>query len=290
MQPSLAAASILVAFALSTAACGDARARDEWARRYPASPGARLELVNVNGAIAAEATDGAEIELVARREASAGSESAARERLAELEMRETASESSVRVEVVHPTSIGRGNVEVSWTLRVPAGVDVDLRNENGHVSVRGLSGALKIRTTNGAIQGVALATQTVSAKTVNGGVELAFAQPLTGAGRVVVESVNGAVEVALPAASRVSLRASVLNGSVRAEGLELARKGTASRTRLEGTLGGGGTPLRLETTNGSALIRNASAARAPQKAEPAPSAAPAVPQHPERVADGGVSV
>jgi len=264
------------------------RAEDEWARGYPAAGGARLELVNVNGSISAEAAEGASLELVAKREASARSDEAAQELLAKLEMRESARDGVVRVEVVHPELPRSANIEVRWTVRVPAGVSVDLHNENGRISLAGLSGEVRAHTVNGAVSGKALASTLVEAKTVNGQVELELAKPLTGTGSVALAAVNGGVELRLPGDSKASLSASVTNGSVRAEGFELAKSGASSRTRLEGTLGGGGTPVTLETTNGSARITNATAPSEPENAEPTPSALPAA--DPERIADGAVSV
>ncbi|HEU4429141.1 MAG TPA: DUF4097 family beta strand repeat-containing protein [Myxococcota bacterium] len=265
------------------------RAEDVWTRRVPPGPGARLELVNVNGAISAEAADGETLELTAKRTVRARNDEAARELLAKLEMRESARDGVVRIEVVHPSPLRSANIEVRWSVRVPAGVAVDLRNESGRIALSGLTGEVRARSVNGAILGEALATQIVSATTTNGRVALALAQPLTGAGRIAAEAVNGSVEVALPADSKASLRASVTNGAVHAAGLDVTHSRARSRTRLEGTLGGGGTPVTLETTNGSARIRNATApATSPKGDEPAPTAAP--PVDPARIANGAVDV
>ena len=290
----LTAALLLLVFAAVACNAGPgsssrARASDEWTRSHPAAAGARVEIVNRNGAIRAEATDGPDVELVAKRTASARDDEAARDLLAKLEMRETVSEGAVRVEVVHPSTPHSGNIEVEWTVRVPHGVSVDLRSENGSISLARLGAAVRARTANGAVTGTALASNRIDAKAVNGRVALELATPLTGAGSIVLSTVNGAVELRLPSESRATLSASVTNGSARAEGLDLAPTGARSRTRIEGTLGGGGTPVTLQTTNGSARIANATPASTPPSEPPAPSATPPA-QDRARIADGAVSV
>jgi hypothetical protein len=98
--------------------------------------------------------------------------------------------------------------------------------------------------------------------------------------------VNGAVELRLPSESRATLSARATNGVVRADGLALATTGMRSRTRLEATLGGGGTPVTLETTNGSARIGIATAKPA---TPPESGVETAPPIDRARVANGAVS-
>ena len=87
--------------ALSLAACdiavqGDgglhfdvgAQAKDEWTRSYKVAPGARVEIINVNGKITADASDGDTIEIKAERTAKATTDEAARDLLSKIEMRE----------------------------------------------------------------------------------------------------------------------------------------------------------------------------------------------------------
>jgi hypothetical protein len=255
----------------SATARADAEARDRWTRSYPAAPGLQLELVNTNGAIRAEASDGASLELVAERSANAATDAKARALLADTEMREDVDGQRVRVEVISPATLGGADIEVSWTVRVPKGVSVDLETANGRIALAGLSDGVRAETVNGAIVGVALTTGRVSAETVNGAIELELATPPADDGRIALESVNGAVSLALPAESRASVSAEVVNGAIDAHELVLEMTDESSRTELVGTLNGGGARVTLETVNGAARITRS---RAAEGSAPAPAREP----------------
>ena len=64
------------------------KAQDEWTRSYQVAPGGRLEIINVNGRIAAEPSDGKSVEIKAERSVKALSDESARELLGKIEMRE----------------------------------------------------------------------------------------------------------------------------------------------------------------------------------------------------------
>ena len=113
----------------------------------------RFELINVNGKITAESTDGAEVVVEGRRTAKARSDEAAKDLLAKLEIREEVGESTVRVESRPPRLSGFSGHEIEWTIKVPKGVIVDLRTINGGVRLNGLSGEIHAKTTNGGVQG-----------------------------------------------------------------------------------------------------------------------------------------
>ena len=74
------------------------KATDTWSRTYKVADKGRFELINVNGRITAEATDGNEIVVEGARTAKARSDDAAKELLAQLEIKEEVSDSTVRVE------------------------------------------------------------------------------------------------------------------------------------------------------------------------------------------------
>jgi hypothetical protein len=262
------AAGLVLAVSSLTAACDvrvgeggglpvgvfSGRAQDTWTRSYPVSEGGRFELINVNGRITAEATAGSAVEVVGERTAKATSDSAAQELLGKVEMREETGATQVRLEVRTPRNFGMGGVEVIWTVKVPKGVTVDLRNTNGKVHLSGLAGEVHARTVNGGVEGRNLAVQTLEASTVNGGVDVEIAHALNGAGKVDLESVNGGVSLALPGESKASVIARVTNGGIRTGTLEFQTSGEQSRRRFEGTLNGGGTSVTVETTNGGVRL------------------------------------
>lgn len=232
------------------------KAADSWSRSYPVTSGARLEIININGRITAEASDGSAIELVAARSAKAVSDEAAKELLDKLEMREEASDSRVRIEVRAPRTNGAGGHEITWTIKVPRGVSVDLRTVNGGVRMARLDSDVRARSTNGGIVGEALAASSVDAAVTNGGVQIELAKAVS-AGTFDLEAVNGGVSISLPPDSKVDVEGRTVNGGISSSGLELEMVGEQSKRRLTGRLNGGGARVSLETVNGGLKVGRA---------------------------------
>ena len=232
-----------------------AQAKDEWTRTYQISPGGRFELINVNGRINAEASDGTAIEVKAERTAKATTEEAAKELLNRIEMREEVGADRVRVEVRAPRS-GPSGHDFTWTVRIPRGVSVDLRTVNGGVNMTNLEGEIVARTTNGAIKGYGLAATSVDASTTNGGVEIELAKAVT-SGTYELDAVNGGVAIMLPPDSKADISGRCVNGGISTTDLELQLNGEQSRRRLNATLNGGGARITLDTVNGGVRIGRA---------------------------------
>ena len=235
------------------------KAQDEWTRSYSVAPGGRLELINVNGRITAEASDGNQIELRAERSAKATSDEAAKDLLARIEMREEVGADRVRVEVRPPRLSGPSGHEFKWTVRVPRGVAVDLRTVNGGVRLSGLDGEVRARSTNGGINGSALRATAVDAAVTNGGVEIELLKAVD-AGSFELEAVNGGVSITLPEDSRADISGRCVNGGVSTSGLSLDTVGEQSRRRLEARLNGGGARISLQTVNGGVSVGRATTA------------------------------
>ena len=234
------------------------RAQDTWSRSYTVPAGGRVEVVNVNGAITAESTDGATVEITAERTAKGVSDDAAKELLDKVEMREEAGSDRVRVETRPPSGRGLGSISVTYRVKVPRGVHVDVRTVNGGVRLAGLDGEVSASSTNGGIKGEVGAATRLDARTVNGGVELRLSQPLPDGSRVTLESVNGGVRLAVPEALKADVVARCVNGRVDVSDVGLTVSGEATRRRVEGQLnGGGGARLDLGTTNGGVRLTKA---------------------------------
>lgn len=234
------------------------QATDQWKRTYSLSPQGRLEIININGKITAEVSDGDQVEVSAERTAKAASDDSAKELLGRIEMREEVGADRVRVEVRAPRLSGPSGHDIKWTLKVPRGVAVDLRTINGGVHMTGLEGDVRARSTNGGITGVALAATGVDAAVTNGGIEIALAKPVS-SGTFELDSVNGGVQLDLPPDSRATIAGRCVNGGISASGLDL-QIGEQSRRKLDATLNGGGARVSLETVNGGVRIGRSSSA------------------------------
>lgn len=231
-----------------------AQAKDEWTRSYKLAAGSRLEIINVNGKITAEAASGNSVEIRAERTAKAQSDEAARDLLSKIEMREEAGDGRVRIEVRPPRMRGSGH-EIKWTIKVPKGVAVDLRTTNGGVVMVGLEGDVRARATNGGIKGNGIVSSNVDASVTNGGVEIELVNAPT-SGSIELESVNGGVALRLPSDSKVDVTARCVNGGITVD-LPLEIVGEQTRRKVEGRLNGGGARVNLETVNGGVRISRA---------------------------------
>ena len=266
----------ILAVGLATSACdiqagngkfdidiASGKATETWSRTYKLADKGRFELINVNGKITAEATDGNELIVEGHKTAKARSDEAAKELLAKLEIREEAGESTVRVESRPPRLSGFSGHEIEWTIKVPKGVILDLRTTNGGVRLNNLTNEVHAKSTNGGVRGVNIDPTTVEASTVNGGIELELTTPLETSDSIDMEAVNGGVTLQLLPESKASIEARCVNGGVKVEeGLQIKRDDEGQgpgheferRRRLNGTMNGGGAHVRMSTTNGGVRL------------------------------------
>jgi DUF4097 and DUF4098 domain-containing protein YvlB len=84
---------------------------------------------------------------------------------------------------------------VGFDVTVPAGLDVDVRTDNGPIFVDGVAGRVDLETDNGAIEATTLEADDVAARTDNGRILLQFDAAPTS---VEATSDNGAIAIRFP--------------------------------------------------------------------------------------------
>ena len=233
----------------------------EWSGRV--APGKSIEIKGVNGGIFVEAGTGSEVEVVARK-------SARRSDPDEVTIEVVEHADGVTLCAVYPTPRGskqntcgpgeRGHmntknndVEVEFTVRVPAGVRFIGRTVNGSIEARGLEDDVEAYTVNGSIE---LVTRGVArARTVNGSIDAAMGTAATD--ELEFETVNGGITLTVPAGSGAQVRASTVNGDISTD-FPLTVRGKFNRRSITGTIGRGGPPLNMTTVNGNIRLRSAS--------------------------------
>ena len=239
------------------------KATETWSRSYKVADKGRFELINVNGRITVEGTDGTEVVVEGHKSAKARSDEGARELLAKLEIREEVGDTTVRVESRPPRLSGFSSHEIEWTVKAPKGVVLDLRTTNGGVRLSELANEVHAKTTNGGVRGERLGSSVVEASAVNGGIELELTKPLDENGSIDMETVNGGVTLALSPDSKATIEARCVNGGVTVDEVTVKRddQGNANeferRRRLNATMNGGGAKVRMSTTNGGVRLSQA---------------------------------
>jgi hypothetical protein len=256
----LAAAAALV---LVTTGCIDGGFghgfRESVDRSRPLAATGELSLENVNGSVRVATWSDPRVRIEAVK--AAGSESALRR----LEVLVEGEGDRVEVRTRMPRGHWLGSAgKVDYTITVPRGARVSLRNVNGRIEVADVAGGVRAKNVNGTIEADHVAGE-VEAETVNGTVAVSMAA-VAPASRNRIAATNGTVRLTLPADAAADLEASTVNGVVHCE-FDLAQ-GTVSRRKVEGRIGPGGARFELRTVNGTANVErglSARAASAPQR-------------------------
>ena len=244
----------------------DVRARDTGAQQVgdftwhgAASTGESIEVKGVNGDVIAELADGSEIEVRAEKTARRSDPDDVRIEVIE-------HSGGVTLCAVYPSSRGEENscepgsggrnnvrnndVQVTFYVKVPAGVEFRGRTVNGDVEVRDLSSDVSAHTVNGDIE--IATTGFAEANTVNGSIETAMGSFDVERG-LSFSTVNGSISLDVPDDIDADVDAKWVHGSLEAD-LPLKLVGRLSKHAAQGALGQGGPELNLKTVNGSIHI------------------------------------
>jgi DUF4097 and DUF4098 domain-containing protein YvlB len=230
----------------------------EWNGRIDS--GDKIEIKGINGEINATYTSGSEVRVSAKKEARKSDPNDVRIEVVE-------HSGGVTICAVYPDDGGKKNeckpgddgrlsshdndVAVHFTVQVPAGVVLDANTVNGGVDAGGLRSDVFASTVNG---GIKVSTSGLAkANTVNGSIEASMGRA-DWTGDLDFQTVNGSITVAMPADVGARVRASTVNGGMESD-FALTIQGKFSNKKMEGTIGGGGRDLNLETVNGSIRLK-----------------------------------
>lgn len=231
-------------------------------RTFDVRPGANVTLSNVNGRITITAWDQPRVRVVAEKKVEAG-RNEVKAVLGELRVEFQQRDGGLAITTHHPRR-GEGassifdwfmgdsvNAQVRYEVTVPRTMNIDVTNTNGAIHLSDVKGRHELDTTNGRIE-VARCAGSLDASTTNGSIhaeltDVAKGDPLR------FETTNGRIEVAVPASFAANVDANTTNGSIRTD-LPVTTT-QISKNSLRGTINGGGTQLRMRTTNGGIEIR-----------------------------------
>lgn len=251
---------LLLTAALTAAALQGTTQDDPFRWSGTLAAGKTIEIRGINGAITASATTGRETRVSAVKRAR-------RSDVESVEIRVEEHEDGVTICAIYPSQRSsegcRGesrrnrngdheenDVQVDFTVEVPANVKFTGRTVNGDVEATGLTADAEVTTVNGdaevSTRGMAEAT------TVNGNV-IARVGRGDWTGPAEFTTVNGSVTVTLPASVNADVSASTVNGDISTD-FPLTVRGRFGPRRLTGTIGNGGRTLSLKTVNGSIAI------------------------------------
>ena len=258
---------ILAATLLAATASNAATLTETIDRTINVRPGAKVVVSNVNGRINVSSWDQPRVRVVARKQVEAKRDDL-RGVMNELRVEIQPRDGGVVITTHHPRrSDGASSIfdlflrnevqaQVRYDITVPRTMNVDISNTNGAIQLTGVNGSLELGTTNGRIE-VERCSGAIDASTTNGAIRAQLLNVARGAS-LRLETTNGRIEVEVPATLAASIDAGTTNGSITSDLPVAATR--ISRNSLRGTVNGGGTQVRLRTTNGAIAIRTAGSA------------------------------
>ncbi|MDZ7640053.1 MAG: DUF4097 family beta strand repeat-containing protein [Bryobacterales bacterium] len=144
------------------------------------------------------------------------------------------------------------DVNVDFTVRMPAAANLVANSVNGGVNIAGLRGDVEAKTVNGGVN--VETTGHAQASTVNGGV---YAKVGKLDQNTKFSTVNGRILVAVGSALNADVSMSTVNGSLETA-FPITVQGKMGKRNLQGRIGTGGPKLELSTVNGGIRIEKAS--------------------------------
>ena len=255
LQTALTAATAAVLLAPAAVSAQDF----QWHGSIP--QGQSIEIKGVNGDVRAEPSGGNDVEVTAEKRAKHDDPASVRIQVVPHAGGVTIcavypSRDGARPNECLPGDGGRMNVQnndvsVHFTVHVPAGVKFTGKTVNGQVEATRLNGDLALSTVNGSI--TFSTTGTAHATTVNGSIRGTMGRA-DWTDRLEMSTVNGGITLTLPATLSTDVRATTVNGDIESE-FPMTITGRVSRRRIEGSIGGGGRTLALETVNGGITLK-----------------------------------
>lgn len=217
-------------------------------RELKDSGAGRLEILDgSNGSISVTGSSRRDIVVSARVVTSADRESDAKALAKEV----TITLENGRVRSTGPDSQRGRSWWVSYRAEVPAAFDLALDTSNGSIAVTGVRGRIDAESSNGSLKLTDLGGR-VNARSSNGSVHVTLTgTQWDGEGLTVVTS-NGSARLDVPEKYNARLTAGTNNGSLNLD-IPVMVQGQISK-RLETTLGSGGAPIDVRTSNGSLRI------------------------------------
>jgi DUF4097 and DUF4098 domain-containing protein YvlB len=218
-------------------------------REYTLPGGALTVDAGSNGGIRVDGWDRSEIRIQAIVTANARREEDAKQLASEVRV----DAGSGRVSSSGPRTEGRQWWSVSYRINVPRQNDLELRANNGGITIDGVAGTIRFDTTNGGVNLTDLGGD-VRGETRNGGLNVRLSGDRWEGAGLTVETSNGGVTLEIPDGYNAELTTRTVNGGFRSD-YPLSIQGELSPRRgIETTLGAGGAPVSVRTTNGGLRI------------------------------------
>lgn len=241
---------------------------DEFRWNGPIAQGQTVEIKGINGRITAEAGTGNEVQVLAVKSSRRSDVNTVQVKVVQHsrgvticalypndsgEVQDCDSESGQR-QRSEKFNVKNNDVTVDFTVKVPARASFIGKTVNGEISASQLTGNVVAKTVNGSIR--ISTTGYAEATTVNGEISARLGDAQW-ANAVNFSTLNGGINLDLPANLSTDVEAETLNGQINSD-FPINLTSLKDRRHLRGRIGAGGRELLLKTLNGSINLRLAS--------------------------------
>jgi hypothetical protein len=232
--------------------------REEIRKSFELQPGARVEVIGINGKVDVQTGDTKTAEVYVLR--TAGSRDALARR--EVTVEQTATGLLVRGKQV---SHGfwehlfgtKANEDV--TIKAPRQIALALKGINGKVTSGDIEGPLEAKGINGRVE-LGQANDWAEISGVNGSISVGLNK--LGNSGVRISGINGSIELRLAPGLNAELNANGMNGSVRSEIPDVTVDKNEYGSRYSARIGNGGSPITISGINGNVRLTRANVAAA----------------------------
>ncbi|MFI5207289.1 MAG: hypothetical protein ACHQX4_04640 [Gemmatimonadales bacterium] len=161
-----------------------------------------------------------------------------------------------RLNAEGPSSRRHESWSVSYVIRAPRHTNLDLNTVNGPLAASDVTGTLRLTAVNGPLSLDGLGGD-VHAHAQNGPLHVSLQGSRWDGAGLDAETQNGPLTVEVPDGYNAAFETGTINGPMEIDFpvTVQGRIGTGAQRHLTTTLGSGGPPVRVVTTNGPAVIR-----------------------------------
>lgn len=146
-----------------------------------------------------------------------------------------------------------GTAGETLIVEAPRQIAVSIRSESGEVECRGLAGGLEVQSLQGDVRLIDV-SGSVAADVSAGDVAIRYAPAWSADSAVTCKTLDGAIDIALPADSSFDLSVDSLDGRVTSDFAGLV-EGAPQAAAYRARIGAGGSPVAVDTLDGTVAIR-----------------------------------
>lgn len=243
---------------------------DETRKSFELKPGARVEVVGINGKVDIQTSDTATAEVYVQRTADSPNSLRRREMIIE----QTSDGLLVRSKQNHVgfwDHLFGHDPKEEVTIKAPRAIALALRGINGRVTTGDIDGPLEAKGINGRVE-LGQASESAEISGINGNVVVGLKQLAERGARL--SGINGGIELRLANGLNADLTTKGMNGSLRSDIPEVTVDKEDHGSRYSARIGAGGAPITLSGINGNVrLTRGDSSAASSAANEKKPGAA-----------------